>query len=184
MAILTYDNSAVLTRNSREVIVALSEKIGVLSTDLTGWVVTIDAGANVVSSVNADAQTNKVLITLSEEVDKGDVVTVEYTGGGDIVSESTSEALAVFTSQSVINLVELIIENGDPALVTGAYTTGSNNIDLLYNAIKYTEIERTQLSTLSIMRQALNDAGILLTNDGPGKYSIIREARDSVLSSL
>jgi len=182
MAIPTYSASAVYTNKPNIIIVSLSEKI-FHSTDITGWVVKIDAGANVVSTLSATKDSRYLTISLSKSVELGDVVTVEYTGGGDIVSSATLDPLAIISSQTVVNNVQTIVPDADPSLVTGVYDL-DGNIDISYNGTLYTSIEQTQLYTMSILRTALEIAGIRFDGDRRGKYSIIKQARDSVLASV
>jgi len=182
MGIPTYGNSWVssLARNVLEI--SLTETV-FTSYDPTGWKVTVDAGAVTFSKVATQQDRNIVWITLDDYITEGQVITVEYQGGGDIISVSTSEPLAIFGAQTSDNYVNAKVENGNPLLLSGEFDV-KGNIKLIYVGSTYAVIRDDVLRTPSIIRDTLMDNGLVFAGDGPGKWSVISKARDSVFSSL
>ena len=182
MGVPTYSASWAASTKPNLVTVSLTEAV-IQSIDATGWIVTVNAGGNVITSLSTAKDSRIVSLALSVIIEKGDTVTVEYTGGGDILSTSTLEALAVFASQAVTNLVEAAIANGDPTSLTGAYNA-NGDVDLIYAAGNYGTVRYDDLKTPSLLRTELNINGLQFTDDRRGRWSIIQSARDSVLASL
>lgn len=177
----TYVSSNVQNDEPNKLQIILSESVA-SSIDTTGFTVSVNAGADAVSSL----YTNGIVIeiTLSVDIIDTDSLTVAYAGGGDIVSIVGGTALAIFTAQAVTNNVFPDFSAADPSLLTGVYSS-NGVIDVIYNGGDvYTKITESMLKTPSIIRTALQKAGLWLSGDRRGKWSIIKSARDSIKNSL
>ena len=181
MAAPTYVSSAVYNQEDEKIIIVVSEDVA-SSIDTTGFTVSVNAGGDVTSALSTI--NSNIEIDLSVTIVKTDSITVAYAGGGDIESESDQTGLTIFTAQTITNNVMLDYSDADPTLLTGV-TQADGSIDITYDSGDvYTSITPTQLKTPSILRTALEEAGLRLNGDQRGKWSIIKSARDSIKASL
>jgi len=178
----TFASTFVYNQEPTTIFINITEALDA-STDDTGFAVSIDSGANVVSSVLVVQGATQIEVTTSVAVESTDTLTVAYAGSGDIVSAEGGEALAIFTAETVTNGVLADISDGNPALLTGSQA--ADGIDISYNSTgPYTTITNHQLQTPSILRTELQRAGLYLDGDRRGVWSKIKAARDAILVSL
>lgn len=183
MAAATYVSSSVENGSPNKINIIVDQPLDA-SIDLTGFTVEVDVGGQVATALSVVQDDTQITITISQNVIDTESVTVVYVGGSDIVSATGGEALNSFLSQAVTNNVWLDIYDADSALLTGAYDA-DGNIDVVYDAgDTYTTITPNQLNTPSILRTALQEAGLYIDGDRRGLWSKIQAARDSIQASL